>query len=105
MSLLECVKLFSTVDVVETTTDLVPMMNVTIHAVKVSKLILSKVLYFCTAVNICEFYPESGICEAYIPSYFYNVTSKRCDKFIYGGCGGNANRFSSLDQCQATCSQ
>ena len=67
--------------------------------------ILSKVLIFvfCVGNNICGLEPETGICAASIPSYFYNVTSKRCERFIYGGCGGNDNRFSILDQCQATC--
>jgi len=53
--------------------------------------------------NFCELGPETGLCEAYIPSYFYNMTSKKCEKFIYGGCGGNSNKFSTLAECQATC--
>ena len=60
-------------------------------------------IYIWIDINICELGPETGVCEAYIPSYFYNVTSKKCDMFIYGGCGGNDNRFSTMDQCQKTC--
>ena len=61
------------------------------------------IFIFCVGNNICGLEPESGLCEAYFPSYFYNMTSKRCERFIYGGCGGNDNRFSTVEQCQATC--
>ena len=61
------------------------------------------IVRFFTGDNFCGLEPETGLCEAYLPSYFYNVTSKRCETFIYGGCGGNDNRFLTLQQCQATC--
>ena len=52
---------------------------------------------------ICKLPRESGNCEAYIPSYWHNPTTGVCEPFVYGGCGGNANRFPSLDECQAAC--
>ncbi|KAH8412085.1 hypothetical protein KR222_009113, partial [Zaprionus bogoriensis] len=42
-------------------------------------------------------------CEAYIPSWTFDAQSRECVKFIYGGCGGNANRFPSEQECRATC--
>ena len=51
----------------------------------------------------CLLNPESGLCEAYIPSYFYNSTSGQCEMFVYGGCQGNENRFSSGPECLRTC--
>ncbi|GFW78564.1 tissue factor pathway inhibitor [Trichonephila clavipes] len=47
--------------------------------------------------------PEAGLCLAYIPSYYYNPATKKCDSFIYGGCQGNKNRFISEDLCMQKC--
>ncbi|KAK3605897.1 hypothetical protein CHS0354_017800 [Potamilus streckersoni] len=48
---------------------------------------------------------DPGPCKGYVPAYFFNSTSKRCEKFIYGGCQGNKNRFYSLADCANTCRQ
>src|SRR4051812_35523582 len=42
---------------------------------------------------ICKLPRESGNCDAYIPSYWHNPATGVCEPFVYGGCGGNANRF------------
>ncbi|XP_065917768.1 uncharacterized protein [Dysidea avara] len=55
------------------------------------------------SIDICRLQPESGLCLAYFPSYFYNSTSRMCEMFVYGGCGGNENRFSTIEDCQAAC--
>lgn len=34
------------------------------------------------------------------PIRYYEVASGQCEKFEYSGCGGNANRFNTLDECQ-----
>lgn len=47
--------------------------------------------------------PDSGLCFAYIPSYYYNLQEDECQEFIYGGCDGNANRFYTLQECNAKC--
>ncbi|KAJ6656055.1 hypothetical protein lerEdw1_004461 [Lerista edwardsae] len=31
-------------------------------------------------------------CMAYMPSWYYDVETGQCELFIYGGCGGTANR-------------
>ncbi|KAK3088649.1 hypothetical protein FSP39_021894 [Pinctada imbricata] len=49
--------------------------------------------------------PDRGQCKAYIPMFFYNVNSGKCEKFIYGGCQGNSNKFTTLQQCYATCTK
>ena len=51
----------------------------------------------------CQLPAESGQCLAYSPSYFHNPVTGICEPFVYGGCGGNDNRFSTLAECQAAC--
>ncbi|KAL5517673.1 hypothetical protein EMCRGX_G003261 [Ephydatia muelleri] len=60
---------------------------------------------FCNRRVVCSASSETGPCRAYIPSFFYNSTSGKCEGFVYGGCGGNANRFSTEDQCNNKCGQ
>ncbi|XP_072311410.1 carboxypeptidase inhibitor SmCI-like isoform X2 [Eucyclogobius newberryi] len=56
--------------------------------------------------DFCKLMPDLGPgpgCMAYIPQFFYNSTSQECETFIYGGCGGNQNRFESKKDCLETC--
>ena len=55
-------------------------------------------LYFC------QLRPEPGFCYASIEQYYYNPQLRMCQVFIWGGCGGNQNRFSSREECERTCS-
>lgn len=34
----------------------------------------------------------------------YNHAKKRCQEFIYGGCGANANNFRNATHCEEYCS-
>jgi hypothetical protein len=36
-------------------------------------------------------------------SRYYEVATGQCERFTYSGCGGNANRFNSREDCQALC--
>ena len=63
-----------------------------------------KMYFLLFTTDRCTLQPDSGLCRAYIPSYFYNVTSGDCERFIYGGCGGNENRFPTAADCAANCS-
>ncbi|XP_034260657.1 kunitz-type serine protease inhibitor 4-like isoform X2 [Pantherophis guttatus] len=51
----------------------------------------------------CYLPPETGICRANVPAFYYNPASKECQEFAYGGCGGNANRFETKDDCKYAC--
>lgn len=42
-------------------------------------------------------------CLAAIPSWYHDHEAGVCKEFIYGGCGGNANRFNSKADCDAAC--
>lgn len=43
------------------------------------------------------------MCMAYMPRWSYEVAKGDCTRFIYGGCGGNANHFMSQEECRELC--
>lgn len=45
----------------------------------------------------------TGRCFGQVESYAYNPLQRRCEAFIYGGCGGNENRFDSKAECEYSC--
>ncbi|XP_053503467.1 kunitz-type protease inhibitor 2 [Ictalurus furcatus] len=49
----------------------------------------------------CQAEPQVGLCRASIPRYYY--TSGMCQRFRYGGCGGNKNNYNSEEECMKTC--
>ena len=53
--------------------------------------------------NDCNLAPNGGSCKAYFQMYFYNKSSGNCEIFIYGGCGGNSNNFSTKEECEKNC--
>ena len=55
------------------------------------------------AEDVCSLHAATGMCKAHMPSWFHNAVTKRCEEFIYGGCGGTANRFASRAACEAAC--
>jgi hypothetical protein len=59
----------------------------------------------CSAVchDPCALPPVAGICLAAIPRWYHNVLTRRCEIFIWGGCGGNGNNFPTEEECQAQC--
>ena len=53
----------------------------------------------------CTLPKEAGNCLAYIPAWYYDHDTGTCKEFVYGGCGGNDNRFTTKDVCEASCSK
>lgn len=51
----------------------------------------------------CSLEPVTGPCRAMQRKYFFNETSGKCEMFIYGGCRGNKNNFSSEEECKTYC--
>ncbi|XP_039494467.1 male accessory gland serine protease inhibitor [Drosophila santomea] len=44
-------------------------------------------------------------CAAFIPSFSYHPESNSCVDFVYGGCGGNDNRFGTQELCEQKCKE
>ncbi|MEQ2311718.1 hypothetical protein AMECASPLE_023499, partial [Ameca splendens] len=57
------------------------------------------------ATDRCSLSPESGLCRAAFPKFYYDLDSASCQSFVYGGCGGNANNFDSMEECMNACSR
>lgn len=53
--------------------------------------------------DACSSPQVSGPCDAYEPSFWHDPKTGLCEPFVYGGCGGNANRFASREACLAAC--
>ncbi|XP_046859521.1 serine protease inhibitor Kazal-type 5-like isoform X17 [Xenia sp. Carnegie-2017] len=61
---------------------------------------------FCsTSVDVCSLPKIVGRCRASFPRWYYNSTEKRCQRFTFGGCGGNGNNYFTKAECQETCSE
>ncbi|XP_067681786.1 uncharacterized protein [Haliotis asinina] len=55
------------------------------------------------ADDTCSLPMVIGRCRAAFRRFFFNPASGRCEQFLYGGCGGNANNFKTLQQCRRVC--
>lgn len=57
--------------------------------------------------DVCLLPPLIGgpitYCRATHQKYYYNKEKGGCDIFIYGGCGGNDNRFNTQSECEQFC--
>uniref|UniRef100_A0A3Q2E050 BPTI/Kunitz inhibitor domain-containing protein n=1 Tax=Cyprinodon variegatus TaxID=28743 RepID=A0A3Q2E050_CYPVA len=72
----------------------------------------SSALGLIVAVNVCvllaarcQLDADMGFpCTDYVQRWFFDRTIAACSPFWFGGCGGNANRFSTDDFCIHTVS-
>uniref|UniRef100_A0A3P8VAF0 BPTI/Kunitz inhibitor domain-containing protein n=1 Tax=Cynoglossus semilaevis TaxID=244447 RepID=A0A3P8VAF0_CYNSE len=44
-----------------------------------------------------------GSCSDYVLLWYFHPRSRECRPFVYSGCGGNRNRFSTRQECQIWC--
>ena len=58
---------------------------------------------FRSITDICTLPVDSGDCLAYVPSWYYDASTRTCQKFVYGGCEGNDNRFDTEEECLNRC--
>uniref|UniRef100_A0A1I7XIJ1 ADAM_spacer1 domain-containing protein n=1 Tax=Heterorhabditis bacteriophora TaxID=37862 RepID=A0A1I7XIJ1_HETBA len=53
--------------------------------------------------EVCRSTQDSGPCQEYSDQYYYDAYKGKCQTFIYGGCGGNLNRFRTIEECDKRC--
>lgn len=46
---------------------------------------------------------DAGSCRDYFSRWYYDNSDGYCKQFVYGGCGGNLNRFESESSCRQRC--
>ena len=51
----------------------------------------------------CYLPPERGPCLAILERYYFDPPTGSCKTFIYGGCRGNANNYTTIEACLNAC--
>ncbi|XP_053099832.1 protease inhibitor-like [Hemicordylus capensis] len=55
--------------------------------------------------KFCRLPAKIGPCRGSFHFYYYDSTTKTCEMFHYGGCGGNDNRFLTKQECLRVCGE
>ncbi|VDK27205.1 unnamed protein product, partial [Anisakis simplex] len=53
--------------------------------------------------DVCSMDVEKGTCHLHLTKWYYNKDTGECHVFMYSGCKGNGNRFSSKAECEHLC--
>ena len=57
----------------------------------------------CVCAEVCLLKKDAGGCGNYEPVWYFEPVTGVCRRFLYGGCGGNANRFETAEACWERC--
>nr|XP_053652019.1 LOW QUALITY PROTEIN: uncharacterized protein LOC128702033 [Cherax quadricarinatus] len=57
----------------------------------------------CQNPDICSQPVQAGVCSGGEARWYYNTETRKCEPFLYSGCGGNGNNFKSKSRCEARC--
>ncbi|XP_069589430.1 collagen alpha-3(VI) chain isoform X3 [Ranitomeya imitator] len=69
-----------------------------------SKMVVSTEPMDTPEIDPCELDLDMGTqCKENVVKWFFDKTDKICTQVWYGGCGGNANRFDTEDECINRC--
>uniref|UniRef100_A0AAQ5X4X4 Amyloid beta (A4) precursor-like protein 2 n=1 Tax=Amphiprion ocellaris TaxID=80972 RepID=A0AAQ5X4X4_AMPOC len=63
----------------------------------------SKMSESCPPAAVCTLEAETGPCRASMPRWHFDMSQRKCVRFVYGGCAGNRNNFDSEEYCMAVC--
>lgn len=55
------------------------------------------------SVDLCELKSDPGPCKWFSTMFYYDSSLHSCETFSFGGCGGNRNRFSTVEKCLENC--
>ena len=59
--------------------------------------------FACVKKDLCTLPKRRGPCAKKFLRYYFNSKTGECEEFIYGGCFGNDNRFSTKRECEIAC--
>ncbi|XP_013170735.1 PREDICTED: papilin isoform X4 [Papilio xuthus] len=54
-------------------------------------------------IDVCRYPLDAGPCRSFEPKFYFDGDSSSCRQFLYGGCHGGPNRFSTFDECEDIC--
>ncbi|XP_042856111.1 papilin-like, partial [Penaeus japonicus] len=53
--------------------------------------------------DVCNMQLSSGPCNESFRKWYHDPYERRCKPFVYSGCHGNGNRFSTQGECESVC--
>ncbi|CAH8615382.1 unnamed protein product [Dicrocoelium dendriticum] len=53
--------------------------------------------------KLCMAPMDRGPCHKRLERYAYDPERNKCVRFAYGGCGGNANNYETVEWCELLC--
>ena len=74
----------------------------------VRNLFIKYIIYYIAAEppapeDPCTMAPDAGTGDEKAQRFYYDPKTKECNKFKYGGSGGNSNNFKNRDACIEAC--
>ncbi|XP_035806046.2 collagen alpha-1(VII) chain isoform X2 [Amphiprion ocellaris] len=60
-------------------------------------------IFGTNAADRCLEPMSEGTCSDFVLLWYFHIRSGECRPFVFGGCGGNRNRFSSRQECLSWC--
>jgi len=66
------------------------------------------IIYLATTVAAqrntpCEMPKATGNCQGSLPRFYFDLSTRTCQPFVFTGCEGNSNNFESFVECEEAC--